>query len=178
MQAKVKKVLAELLNDLYDVTEPVIDHMLKRSFTIRIPLFSNGHKREAFENTKRAVNAAIIEALLFDHLIMRRDSFDLDPVESVKSFEEVANFYEIIAEASELAKGLHTLIMDRTAVLLEDDIIEETVYECVYEAIEILISRLTVLEAEAADEDILKDYLKYLEVCKPAISYKVKELGW
>ena len=178
MSDRVEKVLAELLNDLYDVTEPVIDHMLKRSFNIKIPVFFKDGKKELFEDTKRAINAAIIEALLYDHLIMRRESFTLSPVDSVNSFEEVARFYDLIAESFPLVDGMHTLMENRLENLLEDDVIEGTVYECMSEAIELLISRLTVLEPEKVDEDTLKGYLKYLEVCKPAISYKVKELNW
>lgn len=178
MSDRVEKVLAELLNDLYDVTEPVIDHMLKRSFNINISVFFKGEKKELFEDTKRAINAAIMEALLYDHLIMRRESFTLSPVDSVNSFEEVARFYDLIAESFPLVDGMHTLMENRLENLLEDDVIEGTVYECMSEAIELLISRLTVLEPEKVDEDTLKDYLKYLEVCKPAISYKVKELNW
>ena len=170
MSDRVEKVLAELLNDLYDVTEPVIDHMLKRSFNIKIPVFFKDGKKELFEDTKRAINAAIIEALLYDHLIK---------IEANKeAFIEVARFYDLIAESFPLVDGMHTLMESRLENLLEDDVIEGTVYECMSEAIELLISRLTVLEPEKVDEDTLKDYMKYLEVCKPAISYKVKELNW
>ena len=170
MSDRVEKVLAELLNDLYDVTEPVIDHMLKRSFNIKIPVFFKDGKKELFEDTKRAINAAIMEALLYDHLIK---------IEANKeAFIEVARFYDLIAESFPLVDGMHTLMESRLENLLEDDVIEGTVYECMSEAIELLISRLTVLEPEKVDEDTLKDYLKYLEVCKPAISYKVKELNW
>ena len=170
MSDRVEKVLAELLNDLYDVTEPVIDHMLKRSFNIKIPVFFKDGKKELFEDTKRAINAAIIEALLYDHLIK---------IEANKeAFIEVARFYDLIAESFPLVDGMHTLMESRLENLLEDEAIEGTVYECMSEAIELLISRLTVLEPEKVDEDTLKDYLKYLEVCKPAISYKVKELNW
>ena len=170
MSDRVEKVLAELLNDLYDVTEPVIDHMLKRSFNIKIPVFFKDGKKELFEDTKRAINAAIMEALLYDHLIK---------IEANKeAFIEVGRFYDLIAESFPLVDGMHTLMESRLENLLEDDAIEGTVYECMSEAIELLISRLTVLEPEKVDEDTLKDYLKYLEVCKPAISYKVKELNW
>ena len=170
MSDRVEKVLAELLNDLYDVTEPVIDHMLKRSFNIKIPVFFKEEKKELFEDTKRVINAAIMEALLYDHLIK---------IEANKeAFIEVARFYDLIAESFPLVDGMHTLMESRLENLLEDDAIEGTVYECMSEAIELLISRLTVLEPEKVEEDILKDYLKYLEVCKPAISYKVKELNW
>lgn len=170
MSDRVEKVLAELLNDLYDVTEPVIDHMLKRSFNIKISVFFKGEKKELFEDTKRAINAAIMEALLYDHLIK---------IEANKeAFIEVARFYDLIAESFPLVDGMHTLMESRLENLLEDDVIEGTVYECMSEAIELLISRLTVLEPEKVDEDTLKDYLKYLEVCNPAISYKVKELNW
>lgn len=178
MSDKVEQVLADLLTDLYTVTEPVIDLMLKRTFNIKISVFFKDDKKELFEDTKRAINAAVLEALLYDHLIAQRESFTLSPVESVESFEEAARFFDLISESSSLVEGMHTLIESRLNTLLEDDIIEASVYECMYEAIEILISKLTVLEAEKANEDVLKEYLMCLEICKPAISYKVKEINW